>query len=63
MSRQPDPNAVEDPQEMRDFATLLAIPRVQRPRDLVGPLSFLASEDSGFMTGQTLWVDGGLVKG
>ena len=36
---------------------------VQRPmtaRDLVGPLLFLASQDSDFMTGQVVTVDGGL---
>jgi NAD(P)-dependent dehydrogenase (short-subunit alcohol dehydrogenase family) len=62
MSRQPDPDAVDDPQEMLDFASGLAIPRVQKPDDLSGVLSFLASEDSKFVTGQTLWVDGGLVR-
>ena len=39
-----------------------AIPREQTPNDLVGTMSFLASEDSAFMTGQTLYVDGGLVR-
>jgi NAD(P)-dependent dehydrogenase (short-subunit alcohol dehydrogenase family) len=36
-----------------------AIPREERPIDLVGTVSFLASDDSAFMTGQTLVVDGG----
>jgi len=36
-----------------------AIARDERPDDLVGALSFLASEDAAFMTGQTLVVDGG----
>ena len=36
-----------------------AIPRDEKPEDLVGTVSFLASEDSAFMTGQTLVVDGG----
>ncbi|MGH2450322.1 MAG: SDR family NAD(P)-dependent oxidoreductase [Candidatus Limnocylindria bacterium] len=33
--------------------------RVERPDDLVGTISFLMSDDSGFITGQTLLVDGG----
>jgi NAD(P)-dependent dehydrogenase (short-subunit alcohol dehydrogenase family) len=36
-----------------------AIPRDESPQDLVGTVSFLASEDAAFMTGQTLVVDGG----
>ena len=36
-----------------------AIPRDESPEDLVGTVSFLASDDSAFMTGQTLVVDGG----
>jgi len=36
-----------------------AIPRVQRPADLEGPLLFFASEDSDFISGQSLVVDGG----
>ena len=36
-----------------------AIQRDETPDDLVGTVSFLASGDSAFMTGQTLVVDGG----
>ena len=36
-----------------------ALQREQTPADLVGALSFLASDDAAFMTGQTLVVDGG----
>lgn len=38
-----------------------AIKRDQQPADLVEPLLFLASDDSAFMTGETLVVDGGSV--
>ncbi len=38
-----------------------AIRRDQLPQDLVGAISFLASDDAAFMTGQTLVVDGGNV--
>lgn len=33
--------------------------RVERPSDLVGAIAFLMSDDSAFITGQTLLVDGG----
>lgn len=36
-----------------------AIKRSSRPKDIVGAALFLASEDSGYITGQTLVVDGG----
>src|SRR6266480_594685 len=36
-----------------------AIQRDERPEDLVGAVSFLASDDAAFMTGQTMVVDGG----
>jgi acetoin reductase-like protein len=39
-----------------------AIPlgRVEQPEDVAGVVTFLSSEDSGYMTGQSLLVDGGL---
>jgi NAD(P)-dependent dehydrogenase (short-subunit alcohol dehydrogenase family) len=41
---------------------LQAIKRTQQPEDLVGAISFFASDDSAFITGQTLPVDGGLTR-
>ena len=38
-----------------------AVKRDQLPEDLVGATCFLASEEAGFITGQTLVVDGGAV--
>jgi 3-oxoacyl-[acyl-carrier protein] reductase/(S)-1-phenylethanol dehydrogenase len=40
-----------------------AIPRTEEPEDLAGAVAFLVSEDAAFITGQTLNVDGGLVRG
>jgi NAD(P)-dependent dehydrogenase (short-subunit alcohol dehydrogenase family) len=42
-------------------ASAIPIGRVAQPEDLVGTAIFLASEDSAYMTGQTLNVCGGLV--
>ncbi|MFE4756783.1 SDR family NAD(P)-dependent oxidoreductase [Streptomyces mirabilis] len=44
------------------IAAMQAIPRTVKPEDLVGALSFLASDDAAFVTGQTFVVDGGLVR-
>jgi len=35
--------------------------RIASPQDIAGPVLFLASDWSRFMTGQTLYVDGGLI--
>jgi 3-oxoacyl-[acyl-carrier protein] reductase len=54
----------EDPDEsiiaMRERPVpLRSLKRVERPADLVGTISFLMSDDSAFLTGQVLLVDGG----
>jgi NAD(P)-dependent dehydrogenase (short-subunit alcohol dehydrogenase family) len=36
------------------------LPRIGTPRDIAAAISYLISEDAGFVTGQTLNVDGGL---
>ena len=47
------------------FDAVLDWQDIKRPaeaNDIVGAVSFLASEDSNFITGQTIPVDGGTVK-
>lgn len=51
-----------DGQAFEQFAQMQAIKRPGMPIDLVGAMSFLTSDDAAFMTGQTLIVDGGLLR-
>ncbi len=41
------------------WAAVTPLRRVGTPDDLTGPLLFLISDAAAFVTGQTLWVDGG----
>jgi 3-oxoacyl-[acyl-carrier protein] reductase len=52
-------NTKEEIKEMIIAQTPLK--RISTPEDVTGPVLFLASDWSNFMTGQTLYVDGGLV--
>jgi NAD(P)-dependent dehydrogenase (short-subunit alcohol dehydrogenase family) len=49
-------------EEFAMLAARQAIPRPEEPEDLVGAMSFLTSDDAAFITGQTLYVDGGFVR-
>jgi len=44
------------------MANMQSIKRREQVSDLVGAVSLLASEDAGFITGQTLYVNGGLTR-
>lgn len=48
--------------EFKSVAQMQAIKRIEEPEDLVGVVSFLTGDDSAFITGQTLNVDGGRVR-
>lgn len=56
------PRGVPIEQAFQATAASQAIKRTQEPSDLAGTASFLASNDAAFLTGQTLYVDGGLVR-
>jgi NAD(P)-dependent dehydrogenase (short-subunit alcohol dehydrogenase family) len=41
------------------FLSLIPMKRLGKPDELAATIAFLLSDDAGFMTGQTLFVDGG----
>ncbi len=43
----------------RNLAGMRCLKRIQEPQDLVGTVIFFCSDESAFITGQTLLVDGG----
>jgi NAD(P)-dependent dehydrogenase (short-subunit alcohol dehydrogenase family) len=63
LARGPRPGETDMEKSFTTAAARQAIPRVQLPADLVGTISFLTSDDAAFITGQTLHVNGGLVRG
>ena len=42
------------------WSPITPLRRVGTPADIAGPVLFLCSSAAGFVTGQTLWVDGGV---
>jgi len=51
---------LEDPDYAGTFARITPLRRVGLPSDIAGVVTFLASDAASFVTGQTIWVDGGL---
>ena len=51
---------VMTPEQLADRRKRRCLQRDQYPQDLVGTVIFLASDDSDFMTGQSINVDGGV---
>lgn len=45
----------------KEFSSAIKLGRYQEPKDVANLVSFLASEDSGYITGQSILTDGGLV--
>ncbi len=53
---------VGHPERARIFRNAIALGRFGDPREIVGPVQFLASEASGYITGHMLPVDGGVAN-
>ena len=54
-------NAEQIPGFVEQIRNANVMKRIAEPGEIVGSALFLASEASGFMTGQTLVVDGGIL--
>jgi len=52
---------LEDPTVSGAWKAKTALDRIGEPDDVVGPVAFFASDESAFVTGQSLNVDGGIV--
>ncbi|WP_321948424.1 SDR family oxidoreductase [Paraburkholderia sp. J10-1] len=52
-------NTPEGSEAERRFLSIVPMKRLGRPEELAASIAFLLGEDAGFMTGQTLFVDGG----
>lgn len=52
---------IEDPQRLQSFMGRIPMGRVGQTEDLIGPVIFLASDMSRYVTGITLPVDGGFL--
>jgi NAD(P)-dependent dehydrogenase (short-subunit alcohol dehydrogenase family) len=61
-SRKEVPGGMSQEEFFVVYANNQAIKRVQTVSDLVGVVSFLASDDAVFVTAQTIYVNGGLVR-
>ncbi|RYY16856.1 MAG: SDR family oxidoreductase, partial [Alphaproteobacteria bacterium] len=53
-------NNLRDPERVAYFEKITDLHRLGEPEDVVGPVAFFASDDSAFVTGQALSVDGGI---
>ena len=51
---------LQDPERLQRYLANVPLKRVGQPKDVVGLCVFLASDASDFITGQILYVDGGL---
>jgi NAD(P)-dependent dehydrogenase (short-subunit alcohol dehydrogenase family) len=53
-------NLADDPEYASHWASILPLKRIGYPEDVAAAVAFLASDDAAFITGQVIYVDGGL---
>jgi glucose 1-dehydrogenase len=52
-------NLADDPDYAAHWSPLIPLGRIAEPEDMIGPAVFFASDQSAYVTGQVLYVDGG----
>ncbi len=50
----------ENPELAKKYAAMIPLGRIGMPEDMIGAVNFLVSDAANFVTGQTIYVDGGL---
>jgi NAD(P)-dependent dehydrogenase (short-subunit alcohol dehydrogenase family) len=50
---------LEDPKKYQESVSKVPMGRLGEPDDLIGAVIFLASQASNYVTGQTIYVEGG----
>lgn len=53
-------HVVQDPEFQKNVIGRIPLGRMAHPKDIVGPVQFFCSKAADFVTGQVLFVDGGL---
>jgi glucose 1-dehydrogenase len=52
----------QNPDEMKELLSEIPLGRMGKPEEVANLALFLASEDSSYVTGSTLFVDGGMIR-
>ena len=55
-------HVMENPEFRKNLEARIPLGRIAHPKDIVGPALFFAAPAAGFVTGQVLYVDGGITS-